>query len=143
MAGLLFLVLSCGSSGGAGGGGGGPVPTTLTLTTSSVKVPSGTNFTLTATVQSTNSVTGYVYFMDSTLGTQIQGMPVNGVATVQLNEVLVGTHMIRAQYSGDLQNQSSQTKSSINQVITGTSQLLVNATGVVFSRSTTVNVTIQ
>jgi uncharacterized membrane protein YfcA len=145
MAGLLFLVLSCGSSGGSGGGGGGggPVPTTVTLTTSSVKVASGTNFTLTATVHSTNSVTGYVYFMDNTLNTNIQGVPVNGIATVQLAEVFVGAHVMSAQYSGDSNNQPSQSKGSINQVITGTSQLFVNATGVAFSHSSTVNVTIQ
>lgn len=142
MAGLLFLVLSCGSSGG-GGGGGGQVPTTLTLTTSSVKVAAGTSFTLTATVHSTNSVTGTVSFNDNTLGTNIQGVPVNGVATVQLNEMLIGTHMMSAQYSGDQNNNSSQTNGSISQVITGTGQLFVNATGFASSHSSTVNVTIQ
>lgn len=147
MAGLLFLVLSCGSSGSGGGGGGGgggsPVPTTLTLTTSSVKAPSGTNFTLTATVHSANPVTGVVYFMDTTLNTEIQGVLVNGVATVQLAEVIVGTHMMSAQYPGDANNQASQTTGSINQVITGTGQLFVNATGAAFSHSSTINVTIQ
>ena len=144
MAGLLFLVLGCGSSGGGGGGGGSsPVPTTLTLTTSSVKVQSGTNFTLTATVHSTNSVSGYVYFVDSTLNTNIQGVPVNGVASVQLNEVLVGTHVLTAQYSGDANNQASQTTGSINEVITGTSQLSVVGTGLGNLHSTVINVTIQ
>jgi hypothetical protein len=142
MVGLLFMVLSCGSSGG-GGGGGGPVATTLTLTTSSVKVQSGTTFTLTGTVHSTNPVTGYVYFMDSTLNTNFQGVPVNGVATVQLAEVLVGTHVMSAQYSGDPNNQPSQTNGSINQVITGTGQLSVNGTGLGYSHSSTINVTIQ
>jgi Bacterial Ig-like domain (group 3) len=144
MAGLLLLVLSCGSSGGGGGGGGGGgAATTLTLTTSIVKAQAGTTFTLTATVHSTNPVSGYVYFFDNTLNTDIQGVPVNGVSTVQLNEVLIGTHVMTAQYSGDANNQASQTTGSINQVITGTGQLLVNATGVAFSHSSTINVTIQ
>ena len=143
MAGLLCLALSCGSSGGGGGGGGGgPVATTLTLTTSSVKVASGTNFTLTATVHSTKPVTGVVYFIDNTLNTDIQGVLVNGVATVQLAEVLVGTHMMSAQYPGDANNQASQT-GLINQVITGTGQLSVNGTGLGFSHQSAINVTIQ
>ena len=146
MAGLLFLALSCGSGGGGsggGGGGGGQAPTTLTLTTSSVKVASGTNFALTATVHSTNPATGYVYFYDNTLGTDIQGVAVNGVSTVQLTEVLVGTHMFSARYNGDANNQPSQTSGSINQVITGTGQLTVIGTGLGNSHSSTMNVTIQ
>jgi hypothetical protein len=144
IAGLLCLVLSCGSSSaGGGGGGGGPTPTSLTLATSSVKVQSGTPLTLTATVHSTNPVTGYVYFNDNSLGTDIQGVPINGVASVQVTEVLVGTHVMSAQYSGDPNNQPSQTNGSINQIIIGTGQLSVNGTGLGYSHSSTINVTIQ
>jgi hypothetical protein len=108
-----------------------------------VKVQAGATLTLTATVHSTNPVSGYVYFFDNTLNTDIQGVPVNGVATVQLNEVLVGTHVMTAQYSGDAHNQGSQTSGSLNQVVTGAAQLFVNATGAAFSHSSTINVTIQ
>ena len=144
MAGLLCLVLSCGSSGGGGGGGGGgSAATTVTLTTSSVKAQSGTPITLTATVHSTNPATGYVYFYDNSLGTNIQGVAVNGVATVQVTEVLIGTHMFSAQYNGDANNQPSQTSGSINQVITGTGQLSLNGTGLGYSHSSTMSLTIQ
>jgi hypothetical protein len=147
MAGLLCLVLSCGSSnggngGGGGGGGGGPVPTSVTLTISSVKVQAGTPFTLTATVHSAEPVTGSVNFNDS-----VSGLPsaqvVNGVATAQATLFLVGTHTITAQYSGDLNNQPSQTTGSINQVITGTGQVSIFAAGKGFSHISTLNVTIQ
>jgi hypothetical protein len=144
MAGLLCLVLSCGSSNaGGGGGGGGGTSTSVTLTTSSVKVQSGTPLTLTATVHSSNPVTGYVYFNDNSLGTNIQGVPINGVASVEVTEVLIGTHAMSAQYSGDANNQPSQSNGSINEVITGTGQLSVNGTGLGYSHSSTINVTIQ
>jgi hypothetical protein len=154
MVGLLFMVLSCGSGnagigggggvgGGGGGGGGSPVATSVALTTSSVKVQSGTPFTLTAAVHSTNPLTGWVDFHDSVVGLVSSAQVINGVATAQLSLQAVGTHFLTAQYEGDANNQISQTTGSINQVITGTSQLWVYGGGIVFSHSSFINVTIQ
>jgi hypothetical protein len=141
-AGLLCLVLSCGSSGGGGGGGGGSAPTTLTLTTSSVKVQSGTNITLTANVHSSEPVTGNVYFNDSVSGVR-SAQVLNGVAMVQVPLSPVGTHSMTAQYLGDQNNQPSQTAGSINVVITGIGQVTVFAQGKGFSHQSTISVTIQ
>ena len=66
----------------------------------------------------------FTFLTVNTLGTDIQGVPVNGVATVQLNEVLLGTHQMSAQYSGDQNNNSSQTNGSINQVVLGQAHCL-------------------
>jgi hypothetical protein len=147
MAGLLFLVLSCGSSsaggGGGGGGGGGPAPTSITLTTSSVKVQLGATFTLTATVHSTHPVTGSVYFLNSGGGILSSGPVINGGTTVPVTVQTAGTLILAAQYSGDSNNQASQTTGSIDEVITGTGQLLMYGTGLGNSHSDTINVTIQ
>jgi hypothetical protein len=87
-------------------------------------------------------VTGYVSFQDSASG--LPTVPVvNGTATAQAITSSVGTHMITAQYSGDTNNQFSQTSGSINQVITGTAQLTVFATGKGWPHNSTINVTIQ
>ena len=145
MAGLLCLVLSCsnsragiGGGGGGNGGGGGAVPTSVTLATSTVKVQSGTTFNLTATVHSTNPVTGSVDFIDPASGIP-SAQVINGVATEQVGMAMVGTHTITARYKGDSNNQPSQTSGSLNITITGTGQLSVNAAGA----SSSISVTIQ
>jgi len=120
------------------------VATSLTLTTSGLKVPSGTNFTLTATVKSTKPVTGWVNFFDSGQGLSTAPV-VNGVATTQIFIQAIGTHALSAQYIGDSNNQPSRTNGSISQVITGTAQMSVTGTGTVTGliHFSTINVTIQ
>lgn len=124
---IVTLALGCGggSPGGGGGGGGGPVPTSITLTTSQAKVASGASFTLTATVTSTKPLTGTVNIF--------QGHPpngegvappiqvVNGTArTTVMNPFGPGTYEYWAQYTGDPNNLPSQTTTSVQEVLTGT-----------------------
>jgi len=145
--GLGCFVLSCGSGGSGGGGGGGgtvPTATSITLNTSAVKVASGAPLTLSASVTSTqpSGATGVVIFLDA-------GAPVsyvnltNGTATLPINYFSVGTHVITAQYGGDANNFTSTTKGSINQVITGTAQIMVQGATSTLSHATPINVTIQ
>jgi hypothetical protein len=150
MAGLLCLVLSCSSGnasnggGGGGGGGGGPTPTSVTLSTSAVKAQSGANVTLTAKVTSAHPLSGDIDFVDSGNGFGLAGVGVvNGQATVQLNNLSVGTHVIVAQYTGDPNNLPSKTNGSINQVITGTAQIGVQGATSTLGHAASVNVTIQ
>ena len=141
---LLILAVGCGSGGGngGGGGGGGQVPTTLTLTTSAMKVPSGSMVTMTVTVNSTQSPTGTVTLGEP--GLQLgAGAVINGTATFQFLNLPVGTHVIGAAYSGDANNQGSQTSGTIAVVITGTVQINVSGTTGALTRTAPVSVTIQ
>ena len=124
---ILTLALGCGggSTGGGGGGGGGPVPTSITLTTSQAKVASGASFTLTATVTSTKTPTGTVnIFQGHPPNGQGVAPPiqvVNGTASaVVMNPFGPGTYEYWAQYTGDLNNLPSQTTTSVQEVLTGT-----------------------
>jgi hypothetical protein len=137
---MLLLAIGCGSSGG--NGGGGPVPTTLTLTTSAVKVPSGSMVTMTATVHSTQSPTGTVTLGEP--GLQLaSGTVINGTATFQFPNLPVGTHVISAAYSGDANNQGSQTNGSISEVITGTVPITISGVSGTLTNNATMSVTIQ
>jgi len=75
-------------------------------------------------VTSAHPLSGDIDFVDSGNGFGLAGVGVvNGQATVQLNNLSVGTHVIVAQYTGDPNNLPSKTNGSINQVITGTAQI--------------------
>ena len=156
-AGLLCLALGCGagSSGagagvGGGGGGGGtppPVATSLSLATSSVKVASGTNVTFTATLSSATSGTplpsGQVTFIDSGTFLGSTGFFGGNTATWTANFQTVGTHVISAGFSGDPKYLASQTHGSINQVVTGTGSVILEASSPSVSHSVQFSVTIQ
>jgi hypothetical protein len=123
---LLIGLFGCGggSSGGGGGGGGGLVPTSITLTTSSVKVASnpasGGSVNLTANVTSSKTPGGTVIFViDGSNGFSVSSPVLGGVAQFQLTSLSVGVHTITAQYSGDANTLSSQTKGSLNVAVTG------------------------
>ena len=145
----LLMAFGCGGGGGGsggGGGGGGPVPTFVTLTTSATKVPAGNSpsITLTATVQSTNAVSGTITFLEKGSAGALAPTAslMTSSASAQVALPLVGTHQIYAQYSGDVKNQGSQS-ATINVVATGSSLILIQgATGPIF-RLTIVNFTIQ
>jgi len=121
---LAFVGCGGGSTGGGGGGGGGPVPTSISLTASGVKVPytstSGGVVSLTANITSSKAVTGNVtFFVDGSTGFSVSSSVVSGVAQFQLTGLTVGVHTVTAQYSGDTENLSSQTKGSLNIAVTG------------------------
>jgi hypothetical protein len=150
---LLSFALGCGGGGnsasiGAGGGGfgggGAPVPTTVTLTASTTKLPQGANLVLTAMVNSTKPVTGTVTFLDASFPGVIAPNVnlTNGTAQVQANSLNPGTHVLSVQYSGDANNQQSQS-GSLNVVITGSTMQRVVAQTSVDEHVIYVNITIQ
>jgi hypothetical protein len=146
---LLFLgFVGCGGGSAGGGGGGGPVPTSITLSTPSVKVPlnpiSGVVVNLMANVTSSKAAGGTVtIFVDGSSGFSVNSPVVNGVAQFQVGGLSVGIHSFTAQYSGDANTLSSQTKGSLNIAVTGQTGVTIRAnTGGLF-HSTAVNFTLQ
>ena len=144
----LLYAFGCGSGGtvGGGGGGGGPVPTSVAITVSATKVPAGTSpsVTLSANVTSTKTVAGTITFWEKGNDGALTP-PLTVVANSASSQValpFVGTHQIYAQYSGDSQNQGSQS-STLNVVATGTTYMGVQATNGPVSQSSTIWITIQ
>ncbi|PYT96959.1 MAG: hypothetical protein DMG38_21750 [Acidobacteria bacterium] len=139
----LLYAFGCGGGGTVGGGGG---PTSVAITVSATKVPAGTSpsVTLSASVTSTKAVTGTITFWEKgNNGTLTPPLTiVAGSASSQVGLPLVGTHQIYAQYSGDSQNQGSQS-STINVVATGTEYISVQAANGPVSHYSTIWVTIQ
>jgi len=138
-----------GGSGGGVGGGGGAVATTTGLTATSGKIGPGASATLTAVVKSSNAVTGYVNFFDASFPDVIAPYVnvVNGMAQAPMTNAGSlsadpGTHVITAAYSGDANNQPSQS-GGINIVVTGTRAVLVAAQTSVNLHTVEVNVIVQ
>jgi len=101
---------------------------TTTLLTSSLNPSAyGQQVTFAATVSPSSGATGTVTFMDgaSTLGTS--ALDASGVATFSTSTLVVGTHSITAQYSGDATHASS-TSSALSQTVnkTGTTITLTS-----------------
>jgi hypothetical protein len=125
---LAILIVASVVSGVVGCGSSGVKPTAMALTSSSTKVASGTSLTFQTSVVSSNSLKGTVPFYDGS--TAISGgiMPVNGVASLTTSALGVGTQAITAKYTGDGANGPSQSSDVLEQTITGTFALVVNAT---------------
>jgi subtilase family serine protease len=164
---LVSFALGCGgggNSGGGGGGGGGTggggtgaggstfVPTTTTVTTSNAKVPAvGGSFTLTATVTSTNPITGTVMFSGPGIAFPYpQGVPVvNGVASYTIQTPYaaapysVGIYNFTAQYSGDANNGPSMSATGINEAFTGTTTGTVMGQTSNLTHQATLTITLQ
>jgi subtilase family serine protease len=169
---LVSFALGCGgggSSGGGGGGGGGTggggtggggtggggstlVPTTTTVTTSNAKVPAvGGSFTLTATVTSTNPITGTVMFSGPGIAFPYpQGVPVvNGVASYTIQTPYagapysVGIYNFTAQYSGDANNGPSMSATGVNEAFTGTTAGTVMGQTSNLTHQATITITLQ
>jgi len=164
----LFLVatitfgIGCGTGGsGSGGGGGGPigggdgggapgvVATTTTLTSTSAKIAPGASTTLTATINSSKTFTGYVNFNDASFPYVIAPNVnvVDGTAQAQMINTGSlsadpGTHAITAAYSGDVSNEPSQS-GTLNIVVTGPIAVLVVGQTSVDTHTAYLNVTIQ
>src|SRR4030095_1616264 len=100
--------------GGVGGGGDGAsqlVPSSITLTSDNVKVAFPTNVNLTAHVTSSKTPGGTVTFLVDGGGISVN--LANGVAQLQVPVPLVGTHVVRATYSGDTNTMPSQTSGNL------------------------------
>jgi hypothetical protein len=139
----FFLGCGGGSAGTSGGGGGAsqPVPSSITLTSDNVKVAFPTNVNLTAQVTSSKTPGGTVAFLVDGGGISVN--LVNGVAKLQVPVPLVGTHVIRATYSGDTNTMPSQTSGNLNVVVTGNGAALILGTTGNLSRSTQMQFTLQ
>ena len=142
----LIYALGCGGGSAGGGGGGRPVPTSVAITVSATKVPWGTspNLALNATVTSTKPVTGTITFWEKGNNGALTP-PLTIVADSVSSQValpLLGTHQIYVQYSGDSQNQGSQSQ-TLNVVATGTTYMGVQAGNGPVSHNSTIWVTIQ
>jgi hypothetical protein len=145
---IFVAALGCGGGGGSGGNqtggvsGGGTLPTSVTVTTSNAKLASGLAPTFTATVKSSNPVTGTVTFF---FGNNPFTGPItltNGQAQFSGATFLPGVYQITAQYSGDATH-SPSTSPPLAQVLTGTifQQFIAQTGGL--TRSIPTNVTIQ
>ncbi len=77
-----------------------PGATSVTLTSASGTAPYGTLAPLTATI-SLAGATGTVTFQDSVSGAIGQAAVAGGTATIDASLLAVGTHVLRASYSGD------------------------------------------
>jgi hypothetical protein len=125
VAGIVSLVLGCGS----GGSSTGPVATTTTLSSSALKVGFGTPVTFSVLVvpQGSRTPTGNVQLFDN--GTTY-GNPsrVNaGIVSFLTTNLPVGVHVITAQYLGDASTLGSSS-APITQVITGTVPMQITGT---------------
>jgi hypothetical protein len=142
---LSITLLILGTIDGVAGCGGssGIKPTTIVISSSSTKVASGASLTLQATVESSNTLKGSVTFYDG--GTAIGNpiAPTSGIASLQTSTLAVGTHAITAKYSGDKENSASASSDVLEQAITGSFAVTINATSGTLSQSTAIPATLQ
>jgi subtilase family serine protease len=126
-----------------GCGGSSAKATNLVVTSANSKVASGSPMSFEATITSANNPTGTVTFYDG--GTEI-GTPSavdSSVAVLNISTLAVGTHAITAKYSGDSNNLASQSGDVLNQTVTGSFTLVINATAGTVSHPITVPATLQ
>jgi hypothetical protein len=122
---IITIPLGCGGGGSVeGGGGGGPAVTSITLATSNAKIAMGGSFTLTATVTSSRAITGTINIFQGTAGQGAGVAPPISVVNGKASAVVTvpfgpGIYPFWANYSGDANNQASQSTTTVQQVITG------------------------
>ena len=95
---------------------GGTVGTTTALTSSLNPSAYGQQVKLTATVSPSSGATGTVTFMDGGSALGSSTLNASGVAAFSVSSLVVGTHSITAQYSGD-GNHSGSTSSVLSQTV--------------------------
>jgi len=141
---LSMVLLALAIFGGVIGCGGSSIKaSTLVLSSSSTKTASGSSVNLTATIASKGNPQGTVTFFD---GTTALGSPVsvsNGLATLSTTALPVGTHAITAKYSGDRHTSASSSSNAIEQTITGTFTININATSGTLSEPLTIPATLN
>jgi Bacterial Ig-like domain (group 3) len=107
---------------------------------------------VTATVTSSKPITGTVIFTAAQFEEfpYPNGVPVlNGVASYTVNvgqgslQFPVGTFNITAQYSGDANNQPSQSVTGVNEVFTGTTLITIRGQTGSLSHEANVAITLQ
>ena len=162
----MFLVSVLSFALGCGGGSSGPPPATptptpspsptpsptptpvppsaVTIVSSSIKVAAGNSVSFNASVKASTgtAASGTITFFD---GGAALGAPVTlsgGQAQLTVSTLSVGTHAVTAQYSGDAQNKPG-VSSTLQQVITGSTQFQLVATGGGQTITTTMRVLIE
>jgi subtilase family serine protease len=141
---LSVVLLALGLLGGVIGCSGSSMKTTsMVLTSANTKVASGGTVTLQANVQSTNNTTGTVTFYDGSTAIGSPAQVTGGVATLTTTGLAVGTHPITAKYSGDKDDSSSSSSNVIQQTVTGTFTLNINATSGTLSEPIAISATLQ
>jgi hypothetical protein len=127
-----------------GCGGSSAKATNLVITSTNTKVASGLPLAFQATIASANNnPTGTVTFYDGGTAIGTTSAVDNNAAVLNISSLAVGTHTITAKYSGDSNNQASQSADALNQTITGQFTLIVNATAGSDSHPITVQATLQ
>jgi len=148
MSAFLFIP-GCGGGGTTGGGGGGTqlTPSSITLSTSSAKVPNGGSFVLSVSV-SGNSPTGSVNIFQGPAGQGGGVAPpialVNGKASVTVQAFYQpGIYPFLAQYLGDTHNEPSQTGNSVQEAVTGATQINYTAQTGTLAHGGTIQIVLQ
>ncbi len=139
---LMVLVMAFGFLSGCGGNSG-PTSTVVVVGSTQSEVASGSSVTFTAQVsEGKKTPTGTVTFYD---GATALGNPVtisDGVATLSVNNLAVGTHLVTAKYSGD-SDHSAAVSQDYYEAVTGTTTLQVVATSGSVSHTLNVKLTVQ
>ena len=119
----------------------GPFATTTTVSTSSASVAQNAPLTLTAKVTGQGNPTGTVSFYanGSWYG---QSNLIAGTAALNTSLAFPGVYSITAQYAGDPKNLAS-TSPGVNEAVTGTTVMQVNAQTSTLFHSVNVTVTLQ
>ena len=141
---LSITLLALSVVGGFAGCGGNSVkPTTMVISSSGTKAASGSIVILQAAIQSSNKLKGTVTFYDGTTAIGNPVGPVNGVAATSTSTLSVGTHAITAKYSGDGDDTASASSDVLEQTITGSFTVTVNATSGTLSQSISIPATLN
>jgi hypothetical protein len=141
---LAAVLIACGLIGlTTGCGGDAKGVTQMSITSSNTKVASGSSVDLQATVQSSDELKGTVTFYDEGVQIGKPVTPVNGIATLETSSLAVGTHAITAKYSGDSDNSSATSTNTVEQTVTGSFTLTVDASSGSIAHTLTIPVTLQ
>jgi hypothetical protein len=119
--------------------------TTLVLSSANTKVASGATVTLQAVIQpqSQDKLQGTVTFYDGTTAIGSPASVTGGAATLTTTSLPVGTHAIIAKYSGDNHDSAASSSNMIEQTVTGSFSLTINADSGTLSQPLTIPATLQ
>jgi len=128
---------------GCGGSSATPKATLIALTSSNIKAASGTSLTFTATLQAlASNPAGTVTFYDGTTAIASNVPVAQGTATFQSSSLTVGGHVLKAVYSGDANDEPSNS-TAITQVVTGTTTLQITASSGTLTHVISIPVTLD
>jgi len=126
-----------------GCGGSSAKATNLLITSTNTKVALGSPVALQASITSANNPTGTVTFYDGSTSIGTPSAVDDNSAVLNISSLAVGTHTITAKYSGDKNNQPSQSGDVLNQTVTGKFTLTINAAAGADSQPITIPATLQ